>query len=52
MEENKIHFYRGTIAQYEDLVRTEGVNPNALYFCTLPEKGFKLFYGTVPLVVE
>lgn len=52
MAMEEIHFYRGTIAQYEDLVRNEKVNPNGIYCCTLPGGGFKLFLGADPLVVE
>lgn len=52
MEENEVHFYRGTIVEYEDLVRLGRVNQNGLYFCTLSGGGFKLFLGTVPLVAE
>ena len=49
MEE--VHFYRGTIEQYNALVSGGRVNPNGIYCCTLAGGGFKIFLGSVPLVV-
>lgn len=45
----RIHFRRGTLAEYESLLQSHNTDPDTVYFCTESGKGFCLFLGDLPL---
>lgn len=46
---HEIHFFRLTVAEYENLKKEEAIDPDTLYFCSVPGGGFCLFMGDQPL---
>lgn len=50
-ERHQIHFFRITLAEYQDLLRQENTDPDTLYFCSGSGKGFNLFLGDQPLAL-
>ena len=46
---DRIHFRRGTLAEYETLLLNQETDPDTLYFCSESGKGFCIFLGDLPL---
>lgn len=51
MNEHQVHFCRISLASYEELASKQEIDPDTLYFCSVPGKGFNLFLGTLPLTL-
>lgn len=48
-EQAPIHFCKGSLADYQDLLQKQATDPDTLYFCSGSGKGFCLFLGDAPL---
>lgn len=47
----RIHFCKGTLTEYQDLLKENATDPDTLYFCSVSGGGFHLFFGSEPLMV-
>ena len=50
MNEHQVHFCRISLASYEELASKQEIDPDTLYFCSVPGGGFCLFMGDQHLV--